>query len=784
MSRFLNKYGPFRQSEKDRESNQSMTVPVSNSGEARADVRAAAAVADAPMAPEAVIPLWVRQDLVAMPVFAQGEPGWSVKDPVSLSYFRLLEPEYAILKLLDGSRTCSQLVDELRRRFPWEEWDCETVLFFLKHLESSGLVINRQPGTGARQARRSALHRRNKRVASLTSFLAVRFRGIDPRRLLGHLYPLARPLFTKTGRRIQLAVVAIAALLVVLRFDEILHRLPALQSFVGPQNLLSLMLAIVVIKLLHELGHALTCHHFGGECHELGVMLLVFLPVLYCDVSDAWMLPSRRARMAISAAGIVVELMLASLFVFLWWWSVPGWLNSFCLNAIIICSLNTVFFNGNPLLKYDGYYVLSDLVGIPNLRSQSRHAVQQQFEKIVLGTSVEDDPLSTPRDWFLVVYGVASISYQLVVISAILWFITETFDAWHIGIVGRILAIPVLAGVIVFPCLKLILRARMHLKNPESHRRRAVVGLMILAVGLILALAVPIPNTVKAPFVVNPGRAQAVYVTVSGRIESAVSAGTRVSEGDALGTLVNRPLQLEREKLAARAEQLKLTLSNLKDEQGSGSGAALQIPATRDALLSAQEQLAELDREVGQLVINSPATGVVLAPPNLPASLSSRLNVENSATAQWSGTPLDPQNSGAFLQQRTLFCYVGDSDDVEATLVVDQSMIEFVSVGQLVELTLQSAPGRSLHGTIDEIALADIAEIPREILVAGFAPTPQKIGAYSTNTEDVAYQIRIRLEKPDFPISLYSPGRASIDCGWRSAGELLWRQFRQTFSTL
>jgi putative peptide zinc metalloprotease protein len=733
---------------------------------------------------ELIIPLWMRRDLGSQPVFAQGEPGWSIKDPVSLNYFRLGEPEFAVLQLLDGSRTCSQLVDELRQRFPWEEWDQETVFGFLQHLESSGLAISRHAGTGARVARLAGVRRRHQRLAFLVGILAVRFRGIDPHRLLGWLYPIVKGLFSVCAQRLLLSMIATAAVLVVLRFDEVIYRLPELQSFVAPHNFLSLVLAIVVIKLLHEVGHAITCHHYGGKCHELGVLLLVFMPVLYCDVSDAWMLPTRRARMAISAAGIIVELVLASLFVFLWWWSIPGWLNSFCVNVMVVCSVNTVFFNGNPLLKYDGYYVLSDLVRIPNLRSQSRHAVQSLFGRIILGESADNDAPPTSREWFLLVYGFMSIVYQFVVIAAILWFVTEVFESWHIGILGHVLVIPVLAGMIVMPALKLFLRVRMHLRSRHTDRRRAAAGLFLLGGGIVAALATPIPNTVIAPFVISPAGAQPVYVTVPGRIESKVVDGTQVSKGEHLGRLTNPSLHLERERLAARAEQLELRLNILNDQRGLDSGVSLQIPATRDALQGARAQLAELNREVVRLNISSPATGVVLAPPNIPASLSADKDRESPAASRWSGTPLEPRNSGAYLQQQTLFCLVGQPGNVEATLIVDQSMVEFVAVGQSVRLTMQSAPGRSLHGTVDEIARADILEMPREILAAGLAPLPQKVGAHSTNAGDVAYQIRVRIDVPDVPVSLYSPGQARIDCGWLPTAELLWRQFRQTFSTL
>jgi putative peptide zinc metalloprotease protein len=733
---------------------------------------------------ESPVPLWKRPDLKVQRVFSQGEPGWSIKDPVSLAYFRLREPEFAVLQLLDGSRTCGDLVSALGQRFPWDEWDHETILGFLHHLEASGLAVTRHVGTGLRTARRTAAGRRNRILASFTGILAIRFRGIDPQPMLQRIYPLVSWLFSALTQRVLLVLVAVASLLLLLRLDNVVQRLPHLQAFIAPQNLVSLLIAIAVIKLLHELGHALTCCHYGGECHELGVLLLVFLPVLYCDVSDAWMLPERRSRILISAAGIIVELVLASIFALLWWWSLPGWFNAFCLNVIVVCSVNTLLFNGNPLLKYDGYYVLSDLVAIPNLRSQSRAAVQSQFDRQILGVDSDDASPVTRQDWFLLVYGVASIIYQCLVIFAILWFVSEALEAWHLSILSRVLAVPVLMGVIVLPLLGTAVRTRMHLKNQTVNGRRAALGLLGLAGALVAALTVPLPNTVKAPFTIRPADALAVYVAVPGTLESALPPGTSVTQGQVLGRLRNLSLRRERERRAARAEELQLELENLKSQRQSDSRTSHKIPATVDELQSAQEQLARVDRELAKLTITSPGNGLVIAPPNLPDRSGVTTQFDDVETPQWSGTPLTPSNLGAALQPRTLFCYVGEPEQVEASLVVDQSQVEFASVGQSVELQLQSAPGRLLYGKVTEISRAETKNMPREILIAGLAPLPASPESGSENQQRIAYQIRVRIDAPQSDISLYSPGTARIDCGWKPVFDQLWRSFRQTFSTL
>src|SRR5206468_11742270 len=128
---------------------------------------------------------------------------------------------------------------------------------------------------------------------------------------------------------------------------------------------------LAITKVIHEFGHGLSCKHFGGECHEMGVMLLVMTPCLYCNVSDSWMLPNKWHRAAIGAAGMYIELVMASIATFLWWFSEPGLLNNVCLAVMFVCSVTTLVFNANPLMRYDGYYILADLLEIPNLRQKA-----------------------------------------------------------------------------------------------------------------------------------------------------------------------------------------------------------------------------------------------------------------------------------------------------------------------------------------------------------------------------------------------------------------------------
>ena len=173
--------------------------------------------------------------------------------------------------------------------------------------------------------------------------------------------------------------------LVLVQFGEFQRKLPEFHQFFGPSNWFYLAIAMGFTKVLHEFGHGLSCKHFGGECHELGVMLLVLTPCLYCNVSDSWMLPNKWHRAFIGAAGMYVEICIASIATFLWWFSAPGLLNNICLSTMFVCSVSTVVFNGNPLLRYDGYYILVGRSGNSEPAAKSHDDSKPQAGLLVPG---------------------------------------------------------------------------------------------------------------------------------------------------------------------------------------------------------------------------------------------------------------------------------------------------------------------------------------------------------------------------------------------------------------
>ena len=417
---------------------------------------------------ERAVALRARPDLVARLQHYRGRRCWGVKDPVALRYFHLRDEEYFILKSLDGQASADQIRRKFEQRFAPRRLDLGHLHAFFGLLYRQGLLLADAPGQAEPLLRRRGEQARHTAFAALGNVLALRLRGVDPERFLAWLYPLCRWLFTSASL-VGGGLLAVSALLLVaVEFDVLRSRLPEFQAFFSPQNLLWLAVAVGLTKVIHELAHGLTCRHFGGECHEIGVMLLVFTPCLYCNVSDAWMLPDKWQRAAIGMAGMAAEIVLASGCTFLWWFTEPGPLNSLLLNIMVVCSVSTLLLNGNPLLRFDGYYVLSDLLEVPNLQPQSNAIVFRYVQKWLLGIEprASDAALGhTPR--WIALYALASTIYRLLVIVTILWLCHRVLRVYQLETLAQLLTVFVVGGLLAGP----LWRAAKFFQDPGERRR-------------------------------------------------------------------------------------------------------------------------------------------------------------------------------------------------------------------------------------------------------------------------------------------------------------------------
>jgi putative peptide zinc metalloprotease protein len=721
-----------------------------------------------------------RGDLVVNRQVYQGQAWWVVKDPISLHYFRFRPEEYALLDMLDGRTSLDALKEQFEARFPPRRITVDELSRFIATLHRSGLVIGDRPGQGPQLFERRRQRIWREWMAWLANIMSMRFRGIDPDWLLERLDPWFGWLFSPPAIAAALVFVASALLLVLVNFDVFRAKLPEFHQFFAAGNWLYLAVALGVTKILHEFGHGLSCKHYGGECHEMGMMLLVFTPCLYCDVSDSWMLPSKWKRAAIGAAGMYVEVIIASIATYLWWNSHPGVFNQLCLDVMFVSSVSTILFNANPLLRYDGYYILSDVLEIPNLRQKANTILQRLASRWCLGIKQQDDPFLPQRNLGLfALYAVASSVYGWIVTASIFLFVWNVFKPYRLEVLGQILALGAVWGLVIRPLQGIIKFFKVPGRRDEVKPKNVAVTAVVaaaLAAGIAL---IPLPQRVWCPTELRPRGEEMVYVTVPGRLERlAVKPGAVVKRGDELARLVNVDLDLEIADLEGKATQYESRLKSLERERFSDPAAGLEIGTVKESLASLREQLARKHQDRRELVLVAPRDGVVLPPMSLKSQ-----GEQGGKLPPWSGNALSDRNLGAIFQEGTVLCMVGEPERFEAVMVVDQSEVEFVADGQPVDLKLNSFPWQTFRGKVDQIAETHIEAGSERLSVKAGGSVPTETDPSGREIPiSTSYEALMTLDDAEAVFTPGMRGTARIQVGSRTVGQWLLRLLWQTFN--
>jgi putative peptide zinc metalloprotease protein len=720
--------------------------------------------------------LEVRQDLAVREQYFRGTKYFVVKDPIGLKYFRLREEEYAILRYLDGRASLREIKERFDRDFAPQHIALKQLHFFVASLHQRGLVIAHAEQVHPLLERR-AENLQQRRTAALTNVLAIRWRGFDPQALLDRLYPWTSWFFTKAAVLTVAAMALSALLLLLIRFETLAARLPAFHEFFGPGNWLWLGATMATVKVLHEFGHGLCCRHFRSECHQMGFMLLVFSPALYCDVSDSWLLPNKWHRAAIAAAGIYVEVTLASLATFLWWFSEPGLLNHLCLSVMFICSTGTILFNGNPLMRFDGYYILSDLIEIPNLSQKARNTLQNLLLGLCLGLTTRSDPYTPRGRAWLVTYALASVVYRWFITFSILLFLNKVFEPYGLKVVGQMLALAGVYGLLIQPLWQLFKMFHVPGRISEVKRPRLLATAALLAAGLAALVFLPLPHYIVCPLEVDADKAAEVYVDVPGRlVEACVQPGDLVAKGSRLALLDDNATLCEVARLEGLRREYRTQRDNLERESIFDPAIRREVLAAEAMLATVKQQLAEKQRVACRLELVSPREGIVYAAP------SRDLPDAPSRLPRWSGAPTEPHNQGAFLEKRDVFCRVGDPRQLTAVLVIDQHDVELVQPGQDVVVQLDSQPWRTISSELKEVSRVEMEASPRRLSVhegGELATRSDERGVQ--RTLHASYQGRVPLSDVGLDVPLGATGRAKIFTGWRPLGVRLWRFLEQTF---
>ncbi|MEM7457566.1 MAG: site-2 protease family protein, partial [Planctomycetota bacterium] len=615
---------------------------------------------------------------------------------------------------------------------------------------------------------------------ALTNILSFRFKGFDPDRLLARMSRYTNWFFSWPAF-VAVLILGISALsLILTQFDTFQAKLPGFQDFFAAKNWIWLAMILAFTKVFHEFGHGLACKRFGGQCHEMGVMLLVLTPCLYMNVSDSWMLPNKWKRACIAAAGMYVELVLSSIAVFVWWYSQPGLINQLALNLIFISSVSTLLFNANPLLRYDGYYILADLMEIPNLRQKATTILQRTAGNWFLGIESAADPfLPGKKKWLFATYAICAALYRWFIMFSIFWFLYGLLEPYGLKIIGQAIALSALYGLFVMPlqkCYKFFTvpgRIRMIKKG------RALISGALAAALIAFIMTLPVPHYVYCSFYVQPENAANVYVDIPGTMTGIyVEPNQQVVEGQEIITLRSAMLEESIATLHGNVNVANARLESNKKAVVFDKVSATRTPVLETELESAQDQLDRRLLDIPKLTVRAPISGTILEPQYIAPVQS-----DSGALGQWHGSPLDPRNLGAAMDQQTLVArVVPDLSRHTVVLAIDQTDIELINPGQEVELLIQQIPGRIFQSQTVNISPVKMKTVPNALssryggdLVTIIDDDGNDIPQSST------YEVSVPLADEEQIILPGSTGVAKIRTGSTTIGWRIWRLGMRTF---
>jgi putative peptide zinc metalloprotease protein len=721
--------------------------------------------------------LRMRPDLVWREQRSGSQEAWVVKDPISLRYFTFSPEEFAILNWLDGENGLHDICRQFAAKFPPQRITPAHLQSFFANLFENGLVVAESPDQGNLLLENRQKHERRERLQTWLNFLAIRLPLFDPDRLLTWVEPKVRRLFSRTYLILCGLFGLLATGFVAYRANDFAAQLPELKDLLTPHNLLWMTVAFAVAKVLHEFGHALACKHFGGECHEMGIMLLLFVPCMYCNVTDSWMLASRWRRIAVSAAGLIVEFQLAALAVFVWWYSQPGIIHAIALNTMVVCTVGTLFFNGNPLLRYDGYFILADLLEIPNLWQESRSAFKAALAKWFLNPeAVPSTEQHKPRG-VLLTYALLSIAYRIFVMLAILLFLQRVLVPRGLGVF-----IPIaLATFAISAAVYWTVSLRHFWSRPMAWRQFRLLRLLqatagVLAIGCLL-FALPLPCRISAPALLQPVAAQRVYVSTPGILTRCIAPGTHVTANQELAQLDDVKLRRDIVRLAGQLKMVRTRVEGLQARLNEEPTAAAQLEVAQQMVLDFERQLQQRQRDAKALTLTATVAGTVMEPAEIPLTSN-----DGERLSKWTGTPLEMKNTRCFLERGTLLCVVGNPAVQEAELFIDENDVRYVRPGQTVRMKLAVAPNAVLSGKIVEVAKRNIATVPRELAVD--QELPNRVDATGSRRPiGTSYSVRVALDnRGNVPLLTAARGEAKIIVEPQSLAERLLRSIRRTFT--
>jgi putative peptide zinc metalloprotease protein len=614
----------------------------------------------------------------------RGELWYVLQDHAAGKFQRFTPAAHYLIGLMDGGRTVEEIWQAGRSKLADDAPSQEEMIRLLSQLHAADVLQSDVPPDTIELLQRFDKKQNVKWKQNVRNPLAMRFSIFDPEKFLKASQWIAKPLFGWVGAIIWLVAIAIGLVLLGIHWPELTKDVS--DRILAPQNLVLLWFIYPFLKAFHEFGHAFAVKILGGEVHEMGIMFLVLTPVPYVDASASLAFRSKWQRMLVGAVGVGVELFMAACALMVWVSVEPGSVRSVAYNVILIAGISSILFNGNPLLRYDGYYVLADLLEIPNLATRGSQYVLYLIQRYPFGVKQAEPPLSTKgeRVWF-VIYTILSFCYRILIYIGIVQFIAGKFLT--LGLLLAMWAVIAMIGLPLYKGLKFLFTSPM---LRQKRKRAVAITAAVFAAAALVVIAVPFPLATVSEGVLWFGDESFVRSRTEGFVEKLEAPpGSSVIKGEVLVTCSDPLLKSRIKVLSAQLRELEVQY-NVKELTDR-----VQAQVILDDLKQVRHQIVDARSRADELTIYSPAAGTFFVP-----------------TAQ--------DLPGKFLKRGEIIGYVLNDTAISARVVVSQSDVDLVRnktiavairLPEKIASTLPSSLVREVPAGTDRLPAAVLGQV-------------------------------------------------------------------------
>jgi putative peptide zinc metalloprotease protein len=637
---------------------------------------------------------------------------YTYQDRTNNSFYRFSQDAHTIIAWMDGKRTVQQLWEKMQTTQNLQQVaDKDDLLQLLAELHKANLIQSNLKADSDALYQRTRLRNPSLLNRLLQNPISWRIPLYDPERLLSRAQPLAHKLFGLPAFFAWLGITLLAVTFALAYVEEL--SAAATSHLLQPKNLLLFALIYPVVKLFHELGHALAVKRWGGEVHEIGILLVLLFPIPYVDASGASAFSSKYQKMVVGAAGILVEILLAALALFVWLIVEPGIVRSIAFDTLLICGISTLFFNGNPLLRYDGYYVLADAIEIPNLAKRSRQYLSYLLDRYIIGNAAATRVAMTAGETkWLLSYAPLSFFYRMFILTVIVLMVTDVAF-----VLGLLLAALIIFNQILWPGYSSAKRLLFKPGQPMLRRRSLVMSSLLLTPIFYLVFFAPFPLFTLAQGVIwLPNDAQLSAQTEGFVSKVLVAPNSTVKAGDPILELEDPLLHTSRKIVQAQILALE------KEYKANWVNNRVKSRITLDEIQSLKARLAQIKEREQALLVRSSTTGTFVVP--------------------------DTQDLlGCYLNKGDLIGYVMNPSSAMARVVIPESDMGYLSLADDVAVIFAGNASQPVVSHINRIIPEASYQLPSPALgsAGGGEIVIDPLDSNSTRAMEKVFEIELTL---------------------------------------